>query len=109
MCGHPYLVGSTGRVESIRPANKQCVFVLLQQDFDEIVTLVLERARRERGKTCVVTLRFFTVNSSFEKTFFLSLEEQHVVIHRQVRGILRHIIIKWTISSHDMKTHSAAI
>lgn len=50
MCMHPYLVGSTGGVESICTTNKQCVFILLQEDFDEIVTLVLERAGRERRK-----------------------------------------------------------
>lgn len=58
MCLRPYLVGSTGWVESICSTDKQGVFVLLQEDFDEIVTLVLQGARRERGKqvhgdTCV--------------------------------------------------------
>lgn len=40
----PYLVGSTGRIEGICSTNKQGVTVLLQEDFDEIVTLILQGA-----------------------------------------------------------------
>lgn len=43
-----YLVGPTGGVESICPTDKQRVLVLLQQDLDEIVTLVLPRQRKQR-------------------------------------------------------------
>lgn len=46
----PYLVGSTGRVESICSTNKQGVFILLQEDFDEIVTFILQEAGREKRK-----------------------------------------------------------
>lgn len=45
-CKYIYLVGPTGGVESIRSTNKQRVFILLQQNLDEIVTLVLERQRK---------------------------------------------------------------
>ncbi len=48
LCTH--LVGSTGGVESVCSTNKQGVLVLLQEDFDEIVTLVLQEAGRERRK-----------------------------------------------------------
>lgn len=50
----PYLVGSAGGVESICSANKQRVFVLLQQHLDEIVTLVLRKSkRRENKEMCI--------------------------------------------------------
>lgn len=41
-----YLVGATGGVESVGSTNKQRIFILLQQHFDEIVTLVLQRQRK---------------------------------------------------------------
>ena len=50
VCVSLYLVGSTGGVESICSTNKQGVIILLQEDFDEIVTLVLQGAGRERRK-----------------------------------------------------------
>lgn len=49
VCRHPYLVGSAGGVESICSANKQRVFILLQQHLDEVVALVLQKSKK-RGE-----------------------------------------------------------
>lgn len=49
-CGHPYLVGSAGGVESVCSANKQRVVVLLQEHLDEIVTLVLQKSKSGEKK-----------------------------------------------------------
>ena len=45
-----YLVGSTRGVESICSANKQGVIILLQEDFDEIMTLILHGVQDRKGK-----------------------------------------------------------
>lgn len=46
VCGHPYLVGLAGGVESICSANKQRVFILLQQHLDEVVAFVLQKSKK---------------------------------------------------------------
>lgn len=46
----PYLVGSTGGVKSICSTNKQGVIILLQEDFDEIVALILQGAQGSKGR-----------------------------------------------------------
>lgn len=103
MCVRPYLVGSTGGVESICSTNKQGVIILLQEDFDEIVTLVLQGAQvgRERktekrnkvhGDICVFYNRHLYTESHMwflkrEALSFLSFEAPRVVLYRQVRGM----------------------
>lgn len=52
-----YLVGPTGGVESVRSAHKQGVFILLQEDFDEVVTLIL--FLKEKKKMSAVTFVSF--------------------------------------------------
>lgn len=46
-----YLVGSARGVESVCSTNKQGVVILLQEDFDEIVTLVLEGVQGGKEKS----------------------------------------------------------
>lgn len=57
-----YLVGSAGGIERVCSAYEQRVFILLQEDFDEIVTLVLQGPRGEREreeKISMVTFAYF--------------------------------------------------
>lgn len=71
---HPYLVGSTGWVESICTTHKQGVIVLLQEDFDEVVTLVLqgEEEKERYGDICRV---FLITHRAMSKTghFFFAV------------------------------------
>lgn len=120
MCSN--LVGSTGGVESICSANKQGVVILLQEDFDEIVTLILQgaEARREKrretgvknvhGDICSFHNTHFYTESHmwfFERALsFLSFEEQHEALHSQVRSMhnqQQHTIIMYSVSSWHVK------
>lgn len=77
----PYLVGSTGGIESVCSTNKQGVIILLQEDFDEIVTLVLrgmqgrirhkDKKKRKKSTVTFVTSLLSSHSLNNNKVFFL--------------------------------------